>query len=336
MACESDRPSWHSKPELNAALYDYYVRHGRQADCSEAKQDLQERLDCLHSELGRQGLRVKEVQYVGGTYEQLALANGGDFDIMVVFEEKGLQTAAIPKIHIAGGEKNYCYLTVGNGRRLPQPLQRSLIGDVVSGEKFASCFQGLLDKALTSGVLGEGVTCHKNGPAFRWQVSKNGKPWYPVDIVPTMKVDGEYYVAKQHPQERAAWHHSYSLEMKNLLRTMDKGDNGCRHEVVRTVKAIFKHEPPLHMISSHHLKMAVLWERKENPDKTWAPKDRVQRVLDLTKRTGDYLKAGHFPHYFVPDVNMACRIVGANSSNMQNRLGHLYNSERHFSNVIRR
>ena len=88
------------------------------------------------------------------------------------------------------------------------------------------------------------------------------------DLVPSFRMGDNLYVAKPYPEHggsnlpcdrRLLWRQSFSLEEKEMLVDMDKDDQGCRHELLRIVKAIFRIDSSTFgKLTTYHLKTVFL------------------------------------------------------------------------------
>ena len=121
--------------------------------------------------------------------------------------------------------------------------------------------RGLIEVGVvTANVL----TLHANGPAVMMKVFKdNGDFWYSVDMVPTFNCDGEFYVPKSYKEIEkpgevfTTWRRSFSIDEKNILRSVDKG-SGCRRKCLRMLKAILPRETSLQSPCTYFLKTTLL------------------------------------------------------------------------------
>jgi len=213
------------------------------------------------------------------------------------------------------------------------------------------------------------VKLHRHGPAVQMDVTKietdassstdisglnkvggarpvGRKPWFSVDIVPTLKIrksnenDFEYYVAKptKHSQCDNAWRRSYSIDEKKKFRNMDS-DNGCRKQVYRILKVIRNREASLARISSYILKTVLFREIDKNPhDKDfWKDANLGQRLMDMIRRLQIELESGKVKHFYL-DMNLlddqATAIKIRTIKQMSQRFKCLNNSKKKMEKIL--
>lgn len=325
---DHDRPAWHWKPELNGVVEKYYQKFGKQPDSAEAKQQLLKYLDIIRKYLEQQGVPCQGFQFVGSTYEGLKVDDGLEFDVFVILDGHGFDV-------LQGPSPDYNFIKPRPGIERGY-FRSSIVNDNVSAEKLTRKFQGYMAKLNSTSIdINKEVVprFRTHGPAIQMDVSRYGRFWFSVDLVPTYAIDGSFYVAKPHGHERSAWLHSFSVEMKQKLEVIDR-DNGRRKQVLRTLKVMCHRESTLKSLSSHHLKMLLFSYLEDNICKTWKPDQLGLRLLDLIKRLQNYLDSGHYPHFFLPLINMIDRLATITRENMARRLEKLYNSETAFMKVV--
>lgn len=194
----------------------------------------------------------------------------------------------------------------------------------------------------------EKTLLRKHGPAIQMDVYE-GKDqfFYSVDIVPTVTVQGELYVAKQLKTVQSykmdlTWRKTFSLSEKDLLSNIDL-NNGCRKRVLRIVKAIRNAEPSLHKVTSYILKNVVLRvhdklePRTLRPGKTdpWNVANIGSRLMDVIRQLKEEFNAGIVPCYFDHRINLIEDFKPITISNIRNRFRHLLNSYKQMKDVLK-
>ena len=256
--CESK--TWHSDDKLQKDLSDFHEACASfpHAAFKEAMKLHDDTMKTLRKDLQDMGVALV-FEYTGSAYEGIKVPSSSmEFDVMVV---------------LSGGENldarevRPCYYELyPTGQNIEPPFSK-----MMSTEPYQQCllptkvteyFTGKLQKAINlHEELRTTIRLKYHGPAIQMDVYKSPfiEEWnkfYSVDMVPSFGIPSlrpenpyghEYYVAKPFKGERikedqiyegeprTTWRRSFSLEEKNLIKTIDKGNN-CLKQCIRILK----------------------------------------------------------------------------------------------------
>ena len=153
--------------------------------------------------------------------------------------------------------------------------------------------------------INDRVKLRRHGSAAVQMDVKASSLIYSVDMVPTIQIDNKFYVAKPIKRGQIAWRRSFSLDEKELLRTLDE-DNGCRKQVLRVLKAIrYRDSGGMGGLTSFHLKTVLFRMTDELSDEEeWESDHLGERLMDVIGQLEQELSEGDMPNYFLPEVNL--------------------------------
>ena len=265
-------------------------------------------------------LPIHGLEHTGSVYERLKTEALDEVDFMVVVKttnpgRPGLQGS--PGITVEqSGEPGYVHFKVREGSNLhsyaspegyisPEQFRDRWLYSLVS--RAAKDFN---DSSSSSDVR---LHVRQHGPAVQLDITEKNT-WaklLSVDLVPSLETDtGEHFVPKpnrslsiRHPN--LLWRQSFSLEEKATLKSMDKHDQGCRHELLRIVKTLVQKEPTsFGALNSYHLKTAFMHYIKQNPG-NWADQDSLgHHFVGYLGELKKNLDKGNLQHFWLRGVNL--------------------------------
>ena len=120
-----------------------------------------------------------------------------------------------------------------------------------------------------------------------------------------------------------------------MLKHMDSDDHGCRHELLRIVKTIFKRELTSSVpLQSYHLKTAFMHYIRMSPEH-WNDRNSLGRhFVGFLEELQSQLERGKLPHFWLPDVNLHEDTDPAVVNQMGNRLKNILNSEAAMNRIL--
>ena len=213
-------------------------------------------------------------------------------------------------------------------------------------EKIKAWFYKLVVAALQSlSACGDSNVSLKasNCPlGIKVKISKNRSNVLEVQLVPTFQLQSEqreYYTPLSQGgslvegiDPALTWEKSFTLQEKSLLKDMDQ-DKGCRHDLLRVVKSILQREPTFYLLTSHHLKTALLWYNKEAED--WSKDSLSDRFIGFLRFLQDALQKKVISHFWIKELNLLSGIPNTTLENMYSRLTKLLSSEKERIKVLR-
>lgn len=357
---------WHRGSELNNAVKEFHDRYAREpkSEMTEAKRLHQLYIEELRRRLADGGV-CSRLEYTGSAYEGVKVRrkdNDSDleFDIMVI-----LRGGAELEVEPYPGKPGYVKLLLAQTSDTQQTNEfiRKAIGknNLLSAGGLANKFMGKLQQCLKQcqedaaarrnvGELtddeleqlrhiNDRVKLRRHGSAAVQMDVKTAslKPFYSVDMVPTIQIDDDYYVAK--PIKGAsggqiAWRRSFSLQEKERLLTLDD-DNGCRKQVLRVLKVIRYRDGGVGQLTSYHLKtMLFRMADRLSAEAQWKSDCLGERLMDVIGQFEQELSRGVMPNYFLPRVNLLDGKKQGCIVNIQGRMKNLRNSERKMMKLL--
>ena len=180
-----------------------------------------------------------------------------------------------------------------------------------------------------------------HGPAVQLDIMKRGtyKKLLSVDLVPCFETDcNEYLVPKpnaslnvRHPE--LFWRRSFSLREKHMLQCMDRDDHGCRHELLRIVKTLFKRELTSSVpLQSYHLKTAFMHYIRKTGE-NWNGRNSLgKHFVGFLEELQSHLEVDNLQHFWLPGINLLEDTNPAVVQQMGNRL--ILNSEAEINYIL--
>lgn len=231
---------WYNSAEGLKAMRDFHQNFAREPtkEIKEAKKKLEEVIKDVTAWFAVHSNQLQKTEYTGSSYEGLKIASSKmELDVMFIFKHGSkLDVKTDPQF------PRFAYLDPSE----TDAFKDYLMEGHLSPDKIKNRFHGDLQLWLNSRkseVRGE-VKISYGGAAIRAEVFHKPEPhsdwqfWFDVDLVPAFEVNHngtEIYVAKQRVKSEPAWRHSYSVEEKKKLRSIDD-KNGCRKQVIRILK----------------------------------------------------------------------------------------------------
>ena len=255
-------------------------------------------------------LPILNLEYTGSFYERLKTEAADEVDIMVVLGTPGSEIEVIESevpgyVRLrANSSMFHKYLSPDSHidpRILRDRWTYSLVCQAVN--KFNS-------KSQFSEVH---LNVRHHGPAVQVDIFRKGsdEKFVSVDLVPCFQLADMWYVPKPFKGKRFVlshgllWRQSFSLQEKQVLEFMDREDHGCRHELLRIVKTMFK-RPVMHSLplESYYLKTAFMhYIRGEGQN--WVNRDALgKHFLGFLRELENLMESKNLPHYWLPDINL--------------------------------
>lgn len=292
-------------------------------------------------------LPILRLEYTGSVYERLKTEALDEVDFMVVLKTDKPWLWGEPEVMIEDTDvPGYVRL---KAREDSQLRKYSTPEGFVNAERIRNgWFHSLSAQAVnafnnTSSSSDVSITVRYHGPAVQLDIMKRGtyKKLLSVDLVPCFETDyNEYLVPKtsaslnvRHPE--LFWRRSFSLREKYMLQCMDRDDHGCRHELLRIVKTLFKRELTSSVVlQSYHLKTAFMHyigRRREN----WNGRNSLgSHFVGFLAELQSNLEVGNLQHFWLPGINLLEDTNPAVVQQMGNRLKNILNSEAEINYIL--
>ena len=329
--------SWHGDEELHGHLRDFHDIAARfpKKETDAARKFHTDLTKKLETELKNRG-KCTRVEFTGSSYEGVKVSNNIEFDVMMIASVSHNHVKVEPTKH-AG----YFHLRAitDNKENVPVSKFKKMLTEksLVSPNKAAGAFYGNVNRYVSKTEdVRKKIKMKRHGPAAQLEVYKQGfedkEPWYFVDVVTAFEVmNGDsrsIYVAKSKKGDDMSWRISYSIEEKEKLISID-GDNGCRKQVLRILKALLNREAGLQKLTSYHMKTALLHE--VDTVESWKPQELVPRLIGVLRRLYLMTKEETFPHYHDPNINLLDEIPNPRTiTNIRDRFRRLLRSKERF------
>jgi len=180
------------------------------------------------------------------------------------------------------------------------------------------------------------------GTPTKKKKKKRPKPFYSVDMVPTIQISGsdDYFVAK--PIKGASklqmeWRRSFSVKEKERFANLDE-DNGCRKQLLRVLKVLRHRDGGLGVLSSYHLKTVIFRmadSARFSDSAKWKSDCLGQRLVDVIRQMENEVVEGVMPHYYIPKINLLDGKKEEAVVNLRNRLKNLRNSQQKMMKMLK-
>lgn len=304
-----------------------------------AKKHLEHMVNHLRQYLQQRGV-VSRMEYQGSSYEGIKVQSSDlEFDCLVILsnsqcinKSNTLCTDGFTRLEL---KPNFA-----------TPLSQFVKDGFLNSYLVKNWFYGEIMKAIevlsNAQMLTENIICRRHGPAVQIDVYESQHDeilWYSVDMVAGYEItvmgheNKNVYVAKQYNGDLTTWRRSFSIQEKEMMKTLDK-DGGCRKQCVRMLKVLRETEAPLKSLQSYFIKTTLLNMLRDKPSKSWARKNLGLRFVDLLRHLCDYLQKGMLPHYFLPKINLVESYSDISLSNMVGRIDHLLNSQEAMTKLL--
>lgn len=334
----------HGTQTLTQKLRAYSARNVkiRTADMVYAKHLMTELVEkeILRYCLEKSSIPILRLEYRGSMYEGLKTEAADEADLMVVINATEADVA-IDESGIPG----YAFLRTTNDNLF---RHSPLVGTCSRPKRyiFPSAIRYTWFRNLVSGAVfdfqkrfpGSQYTLkvQDHGPAVQLDISLKLCPLkmlLSVDLVPCFHVKDRYYVPKQYNRRKIVancaflWKQSFALQEKHRLQYMDREDHGCRHELLRILKTIFKKDCILRLLSSYHVKHAFLHYIAK--PRNWSGENSLgDNFLGFLNSLNGLLSKGSIAHFWAPHFNLLEGVVNpGNSLFVAYRCGRIVSSE---------
>lgn len=286
-------------------------------------------------------LPISKQEYTGSLYEKLKTEAADEVDVMVV-----LQTAKEEVIQQDCGVPGFVLLKAKKDSALEK--YSDLNGFIIPEKLRASWFYGLVQKAVNeltakSPTLPVKLEVRAHGPAVQLDITdKDSGKKLSADLVPSFQLGPtEYFVAKTYTGKnlpgydpKLLWRQSFSLKEKARLQDMDKEDQGCRHELLRIVKAMIRAEPTFAKLTSYHLKTVFL-HYKSNQTLSWGADKLGERFIEYLEKLYAVVNSKVLDHFWVTGVNLLDNVPNKTLENMADRLRRILESDKERDKVLK-
>ena len=283
----------------------------------------------------------KELEYTGSFYEGLKTEDADEADIMVI-----LKTPSTGIEVIQSKFPGYVRLRARNAQMFKKYLSPE--GYINAKKLRNSWFQSLVRRAVNnikprSPYSEVRLVMRSHGPAVQVDIfrKRSDEKLLSVDLVPSFQVEESWYVPKPFKGKRYAsndeflWRKTFSPKEKQLLVSMDKKDQGCRHELLRIVKTIVKRPVTSLPLDSYHLKTAFM-HFMERGDLDWKRGDALgQNFFEFLKELQIHMASRNLPHYWLHDVNVLDDFKEEVVQQMANRLRRILHSEVRLNKILK-
>lgn len=343
---------WHYSRPLHEKLLDFHSKTTRfpKDAIKEANADLHRHLDILNTELRKRDF-CSRIEFTGSAYEGVKVQSTElEFDVMVIITNgKDLKPECIKD------RAGYYMLRSDQGEKSPMSPYMDLQGPrspkdrgYIMPHKVVQKLHSVLNKILRGPKFKKDVMqCKLHGPALQLDFKKPGKDklWYSVDVVPSIEIPSSgtgknRFVAKPFKSDLEteqdiipkAWRKSYSLEEKELLMNIDRG-NGCRKQCLRILKSIRDREASLNYLHSYVLK-TVIFRNVQKGSVFWNQDNLGICVMSMLRKLCEALENKQLPHYFQSDINLLSDFPPKSLKNSAARIRQFLRNERCFYEVI--
>lgn len=123
-------------------------------------------------------------------------------------------------------------------------------------------------------------------------------------MVPLLR-EGDVVLTAQ-PELTSPWVNAWRLSLypweTQRLAQLDASDNGCRKHLLKTLKAVCRHNPALRLLNAAPLANLILHLSDSESD--WSESSLDVRFQQCIIELIGYLEQGVLPSYFKPAVNL--------------------------------
>lgn len=131
------------------------------------------------------------------------------------------------------------------------------------------------------------------------------------------------------------WRKTFSPKEKQLLASMDKEDQGYRHELLRIVKTVVKRPVTSLPLDSYHLKTAFM-HFIERGDLDWEKGDALgENFFEFLKELQTHMVSRNLPHCWLRNVNVLDDFKEEVVQQMANRLRRILHSEVRLNKILK-
>ncbi|XP_022803684.1 cyclic GMP-AMP synthase-like [Stylophora pistillata] len=280
-------------------------------------------------------IQILKLEYTGSFYERLKTEAADEVDIMVVMktqkEEIEVIETEVPGFVLLMARESSVLRKYAwdNGCISPKRIR----------DLWFSHFQQAVNYIHAKPPLSEvSVVLRNHGPAIKLDIEKD----FSADLVPCFQVEGNCYVPKPLKGKRFVsypelfWRQSFSVKEKQVLQSMDRKDNGCRHELLRIVKTVVKRPQTSLPLDSYYLKTAFLhYIKKRKRGLDWVSRDALgKHFINFLKTLQIQMERGSLPHYWVSGSNLLEDFKGEVIKQMANRLRKILESEQRLNQIL--
>ncbi|XP_043942169.1 inositol 1,4,5-trisphosphate receptor-interacting protein-like [Protopterus annectens] len=268
---------------------------------------------------------------IGSAFENLKIKPQIQFDFIVLFslpfqyvskcviDEDDIPNA-YGKILVSENWFTNLLITAWHGRQCGF-LGRMCNGNYLSAKAVHERFRSLADMATD--ILNDeeediNLTFLQQGPTLK--IERRGAPEILVDLVPALKDDSIYLLAKIYGGQFEAghcqdllWTLSFSVQEKAFLEQKDLTlpKNACHKRTLQILKYLKQEKrnletPPLwcRTLSSYHLKTLWLHQLQKTPEGQWQEKFLEERVLQLLDHLIHTLELQTLHHFFLGNTKL--------------------------------
>ncbi|XP_043942194.1 inositol 1,4,5-trisphosphate receptor-interacting protein-like [Protopterus annectens] len=228
---------------------------------------------------------------------------------------------AFGKICISKDESGFSFEQTARYRKPGNFLEKMCNDHYLSSKAVREWFQSLADRAANVFKGDERLVFKQQGPARTLKIIRNGNPTISVDLVPAIKNDNVYLVAKiyggqfemDHCKD-VLWRLSFSVQEKAFLEQKDLTlpKNACHKRALQILKYLKQEErnsetPPPHWctsLSSYHLKTLWLHQLHKTPASQWVNILLRERVIELLNHLIHSLESKTLHHFFMGNAEL--------------------------------
>ena len=287
-------------------------------------------------------IEILKLEYTGSFYEGLKTEAADEADIMVILKTPGTGIEVIQSKF-----PGYVRLRARNAQMFEKYL--STEGYINAKKLRNSWFHSLVHQAKNkvkpkSPYSEVRLDVRSHGPAVQVDIFRKGisdEKLLSVDLVPSFEVEGSWYVPKPFKGKRYAsndeflWRKTFSPKEKQLLASMDKEDQGCRHEFLRIVKTVVKRPVTSLPLDSYHLKTAFM-HFIERGDLDWEKGDALgENFFEFLKELQTHMVSRNLPHCWLRNVNVLDDFKEEVVQQMANRLRRILHSEVRLNKILK-
>ena len=286
-------------------------------------------------------IEILKLEYTGSFYEGLKTDAADETDIMVILKTPSTGIEVIQsqfpgyvRLRASSVQMFKEYLTVEgyiNAKKLRNNWFYSLVHLAVNNIKPKSPYSEVRPVR------------RRHGPAVQVDIFKKGsdEKFLSVDLVPSLQVEESWYVPKPFTGKRyllkneCLWRKTFSPKEKQLLASMDREDQGCRHELLQIVKTAVKRPVTSLPLDSYHLKTAFMHYIKRG-DLDWVSRDALgKNFVGFLRELQSHMASRNLPHYWLDDVNVLDDFKKGVVQQMAYRLRSILNSEARLNKILK-
>lgn len=291
---------------------------------------------------------LRNVEYVGSTYERLESTRGNEFHVLVVIKtspgDVEVEDVVSPlysrlRLREEEAEAKLLKLTDKRGYFHPEKIQNWL-------DKLAQDWNENTSRFADAAR----VRTQRNGSAVEIVIRDTNRGGsVTAQMIPCLKVPDDtmgdrFYVPyafqestqselESNTERSVLWCRTFSLKERDIVSTLDRSNSStCRLECLRILKFIVRSDRKLRVFEYYLIKTAFLHYAAIESD--WQMDQLGERFLCVLRFIQECLKRKELPHYFLPNVNL---LKGHSASSLRaayNRLQQLLADERQMFSVI--